>query len=98
MPPEWAGPQEIVLTGEAATLTPHALHPGPRILPLQELKLIDAHGPERSWFPKCATAEWELALANDDVAVWISGPWLTLAWLGMLGGWPEPSVRGQAAR
>jgi hypothetical protein len=91
MPPEWAGPQEIVVTGVAATIAPPGLHSAPQILPLQELQLIAAHCPDRLWFPKCATAEWELALSHSDAVVWVSGPWLTLAWLGLLAGWPEPS-------
>jgi len=87
MPPEWAGPREIVVTGEVATTTSHALHTAPQILPLHELELITAHGPDRPWFPKCATAEWELVLSHGNDVVWISGPWLTLAWLGLLGCW-----------
>jgi hypothetical protein len=41
-------------------------------------------------FPKCASAQWELVLARGDDRLTVQAPWLTLAWMGHLAGWPEP--------
>ena len=41
-------------------------------------------------FPKCASAQWELVLAQGDDHLTVQAPWLTLAWMGHLAGWPEP--------
>ncbi|MFW5461121.1 hypothetical protein ACOCJ7_00980 [Knoellia sp. CPCC 206453] len=63
------------------------------VVPLSAFAPFHARCLSGGRFPKAATAEWELVLGSDDTGerVTVTAPWLTLAWLGHLGGWPEPT-------
>lgn len=75
--------------------------PGARTRPLPLDELVVRSARCRSWYrrrPRRADAVWELDLVGPDTGVRITGPWLSLAWLGHLGGWPEPPVRRRRRR
>lgn len=93
MPPEWAGPQALILYGDRATIwVPSGFSSVETLIPLSDFRIDQAQAPRRRWFPKCATAQWELVLVSDAQRLVVSGTWLTLAWLGHLGEWDEPGI------
>jgi hypothetical protein len=59
-------------------------------VPLQDLEVVGSRLLKGRLFPKCASARWELVLARGDDRLTVQAPWLTLAWMGHLAGWPEP--------
>jgi hypothetical protein len=63
------------------------------VVPLSKFAPFDARCLSGGRYPKGPTAEWELVLGSDDTGerVTVTAPWLTLAWLGHLGGWAEPT-------
>lgn len=63
----------------------------PVTLPLASMRIESARKTGRMWKHKQARAEWELRLKDDADTYVIRGEWLDLAWLGHLGGWPEPT-------
>ena len=60
-------------------------------VPLEDLRVTGARPLSRSRRPRHAAAPWELSLAGTRSELLLDGPWLSLAWLGRLGGWPEPA-------
>ena len=91
MPPEWAGPQPLSLYTDRATIwVPSGLSSVEKLVPLSDFRIARAQAPASRWFPKCATAEWELVLVSGEQQLVVRGSWLTLAWLGYLGEWAEP--------
>ena len=65
-------------------------------VPLEELRVTGARSLSRSRRPRHAAAPWELSLAGTRSELLLDGPWLSLAWLGHLAGWPEPTPRAHA--
>lgn len=64
------------------------------VVPLAQFEVVGHRRLSGRWFPKGPTARWELILASDhgDERITVLGSWLTLAWLGHLGGWREPTA------
>ena len=91
MPPDWAGEQVMTLYADRATITVAFGFSSVDVpVPLRDFRIEQSRAPHRRWFPKCATAKWELLLVKDGQRLTVRGTWLTLAWLGYLGEWDEP--------
>ena len=60
-------------------------------VPLEDLRVTAARSRSRSRRPRHAAAPWELDLAGTRSELLLDGPWLSLAWVGHLAGWPEPT-------
>ena len=60
-------------------------------VPLEDLRVTAARSRSRSRRPRHAAAPWELDLAGTRSQLLLDGPWLSLAWVGHLAGWPEPT-------
>jgi len=52
---------------------------------LEELRVPSSHG-------LFGGGTYEARLAGPDMDVRVTGPWIAFAWLGHLGGWPDPQV------
>lgn len=91
MPPQWAGRQTIECYDTRAVINPTGFEGRDVTVPLTDLRVIRSHAKSRLVRGRHATAQWVLDLTGESQQVTITGPWLTLAWLGYLGGWPEPS-------
>lgn len=63
-----------------------------RELPLQDLWL-DSAGPAPGQIGprKAPDTLWEAVISGADTGLQVRGPWLHIAALGMLAGWPEPA-------
>ena len=86
-----AGRHLVRATQRDAWLAPdRGERPSVRV-PLDQLRVAGALHRGRSRRPGHAGAPWELALSGPDSALTLDGPWLSLAWLGHLAGWPEPT-------
>ena len=86
--PATARPEPVQATRRDAWRTP-AGRPPARV-PVEALRVVEAvprNRPDRS-----AGAEWALTVTDGTQTGTLSGAWLALAWLGHLGGWPEPAV------
>ena len=62
----------------------------PSRVPVEAFRVVDAVPRNRPG--RHATAEWTLTVTDGAQTGSLSGAWLALAWLGHLGGWPEPAV------
>ena len=66
---------------------------GPEPFDLRETTLLTAR-PLRGWWPKHRKAvdrRWELTFAWRGHGWRLRGPWIVLAHVGSLAGWPEPT-------
>lgn len=90
MPPPWTGKQLVGMTLEQATINPAGLDSTRRALPLRGLQITAARSRSRSRRPKHASAPWVIDVSDGHHTLVITGPWLSLAWLGHLANWPEP--------
>ncbi len=88
MPAAWTGEQLVTMTQRGATIDPTGM--ATRAIPLQELRLVHGTTRSRSRRPKHARAAWALAVSDGKHDLSVTGPWLSLAWMGHLAGWPEP--------
>lgn len=92
MPPPWAGRQAITCFNRRAAINPTGFE-GPGVtLPLAQLGIAQCRAKSRLTRGRYATAHWVLALTGENQELTVAGSWLTLAWLGHLGQWPEPRV------
>lgn len=88
--PGGPGTRHRVQATQSAVLVDAARRRRPPVpLPLTELRVERAR-PRRAGRPaRHATAAWTLTLTGAGT-VDVEGPWLALAWIGRLAGWPEP--------
>ena len=91
MPPLWAGRQAIECFATRAAINPTGFDGRDITVPLSELRVVGCRAKSRFVLGRHATAQWVLDLTGEGQHLTVAGPWLTLAWLGHLGGWPEPS-------
>jgi hypothetical protein len=92
MPPLWAGRQAVRCFSTHAAINPTGFDGRDVTIPLTGRRVIGCHAKKRLVRGRHATAQWVLDLAGEGQPFTVTGPWLTLAWLGHLGGWPEPSA------
>lgn len=92
MPQAWAGSQLLQCHMDRVTINPTGLEGREVVVPLSSLHLESAHPRHGSRHARHATAQWEMRLTGQKAALTLTGPWLTLAWLGHLAKWPEPST------
>jgi hypothetical protein len=90
MPPEWAGPQQLQCYVSGATINPTGIEGRAVNVPLEGLQVTACRPKNRFTRGRHATARWALVVTGDAQQLTLIGPWLTLAWLGHLGGWAEP--------
>ncbi|MCF4122377.1 hypothetical protein L1785_15470 [Antribacter sp. KLBMP9083] len=96
MPARWADRPAVVGTTSGARVEPPGL-PRPVQLDPRLLWLVEA-SPQESRRPERFAAEpWRARVRGRDaegreVDVVLAGTWASLAWLGHLGGWPDPTV------
>lgn len=91
LPPAWAGKQLVTCGWNAVTINPTGFEGSEVQIPVSRLAVTDA-GPTTRWSRRrYATANWVLTLTDGANSVALTGPWLTLAWIGRLANWPEPS-------
>ncbi|MEJ5944528.1 hypothetical protein WDZ17_04370 [Pseudokineococcus basanitobsidens] len=88
------GPQHISANSHSACLdrTGHGASPP---LPLPDLTVAAATCHDRYRRRRRASAVWSLEVTGPQARATITGPWLALAWLAHLAGWPEPGRAGQ---
>ncbi|MGC1209048.1 MAG: hypothetical protein WA880_13945 [Ornithinimicrobium sp.] len=98
MPFAWLTKATIDANATAAFIDPSGLDR--RIyLPLAEMTISSARPLKRFGNRKCFDARWELSMTLRGQPFTFTGSWATLAWLGYLGGWPEPqATMGTKAR
>ena len=60
-------------------------------MPLDQLRIARAHCRSGRRPTRHAHAPWTLTLTGEGT-VDVHGPWLALAWIGHLAGWPEPTA------
>ena len=84
--PEAAAAEEVRASQEGVWATP-AGRP-PRRLPVESWQVVGAV--PGSGHPRHPEAEWQLAVTDGAERGTLTGPWLALAWIGHLAGWPEP--------
>ena len=89
LPRPLLGPQPLVLAVDGAW---RVVGHGPRRVrvPVEDLVVVAATCRSRSTRRRHPTAPWRLRVRDADGVVELRGTWLSLAWLGHLGGWPEP--------
>lgn len=90
MPADWAGRQLVEMTSVRATINPAGMESTARELPLDDLRIARARPRHRSRRPKHPTASWVVELTDGEHTLTLTGPWLSVAWLGHLARWPEP--------
>lgn len=93
LPPSWAGKQVVTCGLTAATINPKGDEGSDVQIPLSSLRIADARPKSRWSRRRNATANWVLTLTDGANNVALTGPWLTLAWIGHLANWPEPVGR-----
>lgn len=98
MPPLWAGRQAIECFTTRAAINPTGFDGRDITVPLTGLRVIGCRAKSGFVRGRHATAQWVLDLTGEGQQLTVTGPWLTLAWLGHLGGWPEPSSECLIAR
>jgi hypothetical protein len=96
MPAAWAGPQLVECHRDRVTINPTGLAGREVVVPLSSLHLESAHPRREGRRARHATAPWEMRLTGQDTALKLTGPWLTLAWIGHLANWPEPYAEDSA--
>jgi hypothetical protein len=92
MPATWAGPQLVVCHLDRITINPTGLTGRDVAVPLSSLNLESARPHRARHRVRHATSPWELTLRGQDAALKLKGPLLTLAWVGHLAQWPDPSA------
>jgi hypothetical protein len=90
LPPSWAGKQMVSCGWDAATINPKGFDGSQFQIPLTTLRVTSARPTTRWSGHRHATARWVLTLTDGADTLTLTGPWLTLAWIGHLGNWPEP--------
>lgn len=90
LPPAWAGKQLVTCGWNAVTINPKGFEGSEVQVPLSRLAVTDAEPNTRWSRRRYATANWVLTLTEGANTVALTGPWLTLAWIGHLANWPEP--------
>jgi hypothetical protein len=90
LPPSWAGKQMVSCGWDAATINPKGFDGTQFQIPLTTLRVMGARPTTRWSGHRHATARWALTLTDGADTLTLTGPWLTLAWIGHLGNWPEP--------
>jgi len=94
LPKPALGEQDISVSSTSAWLEPGWGHPEPEI-PLEQLTILSSSCRDHYRRRRRPGARWTLEVGGEDAHATITGSWLSLAWLGHLGGWPEPrSVDG----
>jgi hypothetical protein len=73
-----------------------AVVPGrpPRALPVGSWQVVHAVPATRSRRPRQAAAPWQLEVTDGTSTGSLTGAGLALAWIGSVGGWPEPAGPG----
>lgn len=90
LPPSWAGKQLVTCGWDAVTINPKGFEGSEVQIPLARLSIADA-SPQTRWSRRrYPTANWVITLTEGANSVALTGPWLTLAWIGHLANWPEP--------
>jgi hypothetical protein len=90
LPPAWAGRQLVTCGLNGTTINPKGFEGSDVQIPLSRLRIADARPKTRWSRRRYATANWVLTLTDGANSVALTGPWLTLAWIGHLANWPEP--------
>lgn len=90
LPPSWAGRQLVECGLHGATINPKGLEGSDVQIPLSRLRIVDARPKTRWSRRRYGTANWVITLVDGTNSVALTGPWLTLAWIGHLANWPEP--------
>jgi hypothetical protein len=90
LPPPWAGRQGVECGLNGATINPKGFEGSDVQIPLSRLRITDARPKTRWSRQRYATANWVVTLTEGADSVALTGPWLTLAWIGHLANWPEP--------
>lgn len=102
LPDPALGPQQVCASSRAAWLRPTRGAPtwgtARRELPLEQLAVTSATCRDHSRRRRRADARWTLELSGPAAQATLTGSWLALAWLGHLGGWPEPRPTGRRPR
>ena len=89
LPPHW-GKQGVACGLNAATINPKGFEGSDVEVPLRRLRITDARPKARWSRRRYATANCVVTLTEGADSVALTGPWLTLAWIGHLANWPEP--------
>ena len=90
LPSPWAGRQLVECGLNGATINPKGFEGSDVQIPLCRLLITDARPKTRWSRRRYATANWVVTLTEGADRVALTGPWLTLAWIGHLANWPEP--------
>lgn len=89
LPPHW-GKQRVTCGLKSVTINPKGSEGSDVQIPLGRLRVVDARPKTRWSRRRYATANWVVTLTEGADSVALTGPWLTLAWIGHLANWPEP--------
>lgn len=91
LPPGEDGPLVLEVSQQAAWVPPRGTRQSRWPLPLERLRVERARPLTRSGSPRHAFAPWELVLSDGSSRLTVRGRWISLAWLGHVAGWPEPT-------
>jgi len=64
----------------------------PRLLPVQDWRVVAAAPGTGSGRPREPEARWTLTVTDGTTTGTLTGAWLALAWIGHVAGWPEPAA------
>ena len=81
--------QRLQATQRAVMVSDTAGRRAPALVPVKELRIAHVRPRSGRRQSRHAEAPWTLALTGSG-NVDVHGPWLALAWIGHVAGWPEP--------
>lgn len=98
MPASWAGPQLMLCNLDRIAINPTGLTGREVVVPLSSLPLESARPMHGRVGARHASAPWQLTLRGHGTDLNLTGHWLTLAWIGHLATWPDPSTLSDGDR